>query len=228
MEYNNFHSVIPHLNTFYGIIVDETDAEDIGMSAWDKIGNKHMLTYMYTGNVEDCTLELPCNAYYIEAVTNDTIPYQTTDNKLAYNLNNKIIEQNIYKVSDSFLQTRGGFVDYEHDIVNNVLRFKKHNGPINVLYKGVMLDDDGLPFINNREKVAISDYIAYTLTFKEALISKNGNNMQFAQLLENNWKKSCGNARVPEYINQNDWDKILNAKASWGRKRFNVSYKPVL
>lgn len=228
MDYNSFYSVIPHLSTFYGINIDEDDAEEIGMTAWDKIGNKHTATYSFTGNVSNCRISLPCNLFYIEAVTNNTIPFQMTDNKVAYNYDNKMIEQDIYKVSPSFLQTRGSFVDYEHDISDNSLRFKNYNGPINILYRGLILDDEGLPLINNREKVAIADYIAYTITFKEGLVSRNANTMQFAQLLERNWKQNCGNARVPEYINQNDWDKILNAKASWDRKRFNVSYKPTL
>jgi len=38
--------------------------------------------------------------------------------------------------------------------------------------------------------------------------------------------KKCSNARTPDYINQNEMDMILEAKASWNRKVFGKSYKP--
>lgn len=37
----------------------------------------------------------------------------------------------------------------------------------------------------------------------------------------------CTQARVPEYINQNEMDQILNASTSWDRKRYGRSFKSV-
>jgi DNA-binding TFAR19-related protein (PDSD5 family) len=51
--------------------------------------------------------------------------------------------------------------------------------------------------------------------------------MQLAQILEQKWKSLCSQARIPEYINQNEMDEILNVGSSWDRKRFGKSYKPV-
>jgi hypothetical protein len=51
--------------------------------------------------------------------------------------------------------------------------------------------------------------------------------MQLAQLLDVKWKNLCTQSRVPDYINQNEMDEILNVSTSWDRKRFGKSFKPI-
>ena len=63
--------------------------------------------------------------------------------------------------------------------------------------------------------------------FKAALVTKDASSMQMAQLLEQKWKSLCTQARIPEYLNQNDMDEILNVSSSWDRKRFGKSFKPI-
>jgi hypothetical protein len=67
----------------------------------------------------------------------------------------------------------------------------------------------------------------YSDTFKKALMSRDNNLMQVALLLEKKWKTMCTQARVPDYINQNEMDEILNVSTSWDRKRFGRSFKPI-
>jgi hypothetical protein len=43
-----------------------------------------------------------------------------------------------------------------------------------------MLDEDGLPIINEKEAIAIADYIAYTLKYKEAIKTNNATIFQMA------------------------------------------------
>ena len=51
--------------------------------------------------------------------------------------------------------------------------------------------------------------------------------MSEAQDLLRQWKVACDQARVPEYMSQNDMDQILNAKTTWDRKQYNKSFKPI-
>ena len=51
--------------------------------------------------------------------------------------------------------------------------------------------------------------------------------MEAAKMLEHEWRVKCDQARVPEYINQNEMDQILDAKSNWNRKRFSKSLKPI-
>jgi hypothetical protein len=51
--------------------------------------------------------------------------------------------------------------------------------------------------------------------------------MELAMYMEQTWKRLCTRARVPEYLNQNQMDEILNVASSWDRKRFGKSFKPI-
>ena len=51
--------------------------------------------------------------------------------------------------------------------------------------------------------------------------------IQEAQLLNQRWLQLCDAARVSEYLNQNDADKILDAHNSFNRKIYGKSFKPV-
>ena len=85
---------------------------------------------------------------------------------------------------------------------------------VSILYKGVLVDEDGLPRLNEKELDAIAAFCAYSDMFKKALVTKDGGTMQLAQILENKWKNLCTQARVPAYINQNEMDEILNVATS--------------
>jgi hypothetical protein len=53
-----------------------------------------------------------------------------------------------------------------------------------VLYKGIIADETGLPFLIEEEINAISVFCAYTDMFKRALVTKDQASMQLAQILE--------------------------------------------
>jgi len=53
------------------------------------------------------------------------------------------------------------------------LYFTHNYGTVNVLYKGVIADDEGLPKLTDKEATAIATYIAYVIKFKEGLITNN-------------------------------------------------------
>ena len=97
---------------------------------------------------------------------------------------------------------------------------------VNILYKGTLVNDEGLPYITNKEAEAIACYIAYTEKFKSGWQTNNQHTLQTAQLLEQRWIKLCDAARVTK-LNQNDMNEILDAKTSWNRKIYNKSYKPI-
>ena len=81
---------------------------------------------------------------------------------------------------------------------------------INVLYHGELLDEEGLPDINDKEADAIAAYIAYTIKYKEALKTHNQMIMQEAKDLKQQWLFNCDAARVPMYMSQNELNDILD------------------
>ena len=65
----------------------------------------------------------------------------------------------------------GKLLKYEQ--VGDKLYFAHNYGRVNILYRGILMDDEGLPQITDKEATAIATYIAYVLKFKEGLITNN-------------------------------------------------------
>lgn len=230
MTLNNFHYAMTLMEQLYGITIQEDQFEEIALVAWNLIGNKRYKLYRYSTCAQECTTEvqLPCNCDYIEAVTTSWEDWESTSNLYPNgDINSAHVEEYIEsrKQFKNPLYQRGKFVKYER--VGDTLYLSEPYGQINILYKGVVLDDDGLPELTDKEANAIATYCAYVTKFKEGLMTNNSNIISVANLLKQQWNVQCDQARVSSYIDQNQMDEILNAKSSWGRKMLNKSYKPV-
>lgn len=226
----NFNSVLYQANLLYGLDINEDTAIEIALIAWNKIGNKQQRLYRLKTDVDKETLsvELPCNCNEIEAVTYNFEDWQYTTNDTVHgDYNSQYVEHYIegQKAFKNPYYASGKYVKYTRS--GDTLYFENNPGTINILYKGVILDDDDLPYLTPKEVEAISCYLAFTTKFKEGIATHNQAILAEAQLLEQRWHKLCDAARVPTYINQNDMNRILDAKTSWNRKMFGKSYKPL-
>lgn len=215
----------------HGIEMKEEDYEEIGLLAWGLIGNKKTRIYRYQVCMNDCdepVIELPCNCDIIEAVTTGWEDWgNVTNDTVNGNLDSAYIEQYI-ESRKSFhdpLYQSGKFIKYER--VGDTLYLDRPYRVVNILYRGIILDDNGLPKLNDKEARAIATYCAYIKLYKEALLTKNPQIMQFANQLKQDWAIQCDQARTPDYINQNEIDQILDAKTNWNRKVHSKSYKYV-
>lgn len=225
----NFYQVLNHANLLYGLEMNEDDAVEIGLIAWNKIGNKQCRLYRYITNIDKDTLsvELPCNCDEVEAVTYGFEDWNYTTSDTVNGDYNSLFTEHYIEGRKEFknaLYSSGRFVKYER--VNDTLYFEENYGPIQILYKGVELDENELPYLTEKEVDAIACYLAFTQRFKEGWAAHNAQMIQEAQLLEQRWLKLCDAARV-KYLNQNDMDKILDVKHKFDRKIFNKAYKPV-
>lgn len=226
MKQNNFHYIEVLLDMMYGIEMDSEQVEEIGLIGWEYIGNKNTRLYKYCAKLNsDNSIKLPCNMASIESVT---IPSEDWSRVTNYSVNGDnmtaYIEQSIEaeKVYKSPYYTSGKLVPYE--LVGDTLYFTNNYGTVNVLYKGILMDEDGLPMISDKEATALATYIAYYTKFKESLITNNPQITQQAELLYNKWLKQCDQARVSK-LSQNDMDQILEIKTSWDRKSYGIGYK---
>jgi hypothetical protein len=66
---NNFHYAISLAQMLYDVEGDIDDLEEIGLIAYNFIGNKNTRLYKTTLDVINGTVKLPCNCDIIEAVT---------------------------------------------------------------------------------------------------------------------------------------------------------------
>lgn len=230
---NNFHYVAVLLDMLYDIELQDQDLEEYGLLAWESIGNKTRKLYRYQAQIDpkDNSVTLPCNAFDIngescvELVTTTREDWERVTNYSDHGDNyTSYVEQNIEaeKIYDGPYYMSGKVLKYEQ--VKDKLYFTHNYGTVNILYKGVIFDDDGLPEITDKEATAIATFIAYSLKFKEALKTNNTITMNQASSLLSLYNKQCDQARV-SYLNQNDMDQILDVKTSWDRKSYGKGYK---
>lgn len=226
MQYNKFHYALFLLETLYDITLPEDQFEEIALVGWELIGNNRVKLYRYSICLDGCQtqLTLPCNVFELEAVTTRNESYGT-DSLGEKDLNSISIENSIerskYNMNPHYIP--GQYIKYE--LVGNTLYFDKPYRQINILYKGLVLDEDGLPEITNKEATALATFCAYTVKFKEGIKTNNPNIISLADRLQMKWFTQCDQARVDGHMSQNNWDDILDARVSWNRKQYRKSLK---
>ena len=227
---NDFNYIYTVANSLYGLELEPEQFEELGLTAWNLIGNKTVRLYNYSADIscDNLSVQLPCNCDIIEAVTYNHEDWNYSTNKTVNgDYNSQFIEQYIEarKLYQAPLYISGKYAKYER--VGDTLYFDKDYGKVNILYKGVILDEDGLPKVNEKEALAIATYIAFATKQKQGWITNNQNIIQLAQYLYQQWLKYCDSARVPLSIDQNTMNQVLDAKSSWNRKVYNKAYKPI-
>ena len=230
---NNFHYISVLLDMLYGIEIEDQDMEELGLLAWNLIGNKNTKLYRVRLciNPKDNSVTLPCNATgdqgCVELVTSSWEDWERVTNK-TFNgdLNSAFTETCIKdeKIYQSPWYLPGKILKYEQS--GDKLYFTHNYGTVNILYKGILADEEGLPQLTDKEATAIATYIAYILKFKESLITNNQNIANQAMMIKNQWLQQCDQARIT-YLNQNDFNNILDITHSWGRHNYGKGSKMI-
>ena len=160
-----------------------------------------------------------------------TIPFEdfqsTSDTSIFPLVQNAYYERynEAWKWNKDPLYQSGKLLNYNE--INNALEFDRDYSNVSVLYHGVIVDDDGLPLITDKELTALAAYAAYIDLYKKSLVLRDGNSFQMAQVVKQEWFRACSDARVPEHISQNEMNEILDARTRWDRKQYKKSFKPV-
>lgn len=227
---NDFNYIYILANQLYGLELEPTDFEEIALVGWNLIGNKVVRLYRFGGRIDckDLSIKLPCNCDIIEAVTYNHEDWNYSTNMTVNgDYNSQYTEHYIEarKLYTDPLYARGKYARYER--VGDVLYFDRDYGDVSILYKGVMVDEEGLPQVTEKEALALATYLAFVTKQKQGWITNNQALLQEAQYMREQWLKYCDSARVPVQFSQNDMDKILQAKTNWDRKVYNKSYKPI-
>ena len=226
----NFRYALTLAQTLYDVEGDTDTLIDIGLVAHNFIGNKFTQLHkvQLDVNCEDGSIQLPCGVDIIEAVTYCGEDWNYTSNTKFNGVISSLYTENYIESRKAFLDPHymsGKFVKYRK--VGDKLYVNKGLGKVNLLYHSIILDEDGLPAINDKEAIAIADYIAHVTKYKEAIRTNNQNVLKMAQELKQQWLFHCDAARVPEHISQNEMDQILNALTAQSWKTYGDSFKPV-
>ena len=230
---NNFKYAISLAQMLYDVDINDMDTLiEIGLVAYGFIGNKNTQLKSEIVNVNPVNglVKLPCKADLIEAITDPRIEdwSYTSNVKNFGDWNTLNIEQYIERSKQSVdpLYISGRFIKYRRE--GDYIYVNDKVDQVCILYHTEQLDEDDLPLINDKEAIAIADYIAYTIKYKEALRSNNSAVFQMAQTIKKQWQIHCDAARVPEYVSQNEMDDLLEVTSSHNRKVHGRSYKPTV
>lgn len=226
----NFRYALTLAQTLYDVEGDTEDLIDIGLVAHNFIGNKFTQLHktQLDVNCEDGSIQLPCGVDIIEAVTYCGEDWNYTSNMKSNGDISSLYTENYIESKKAFLDPHyisGKFVKYRK--VGDKLYVNKGLGKVQVLYHSIILDEDGLPAINDKEAIAIAEYIAYVTKYKEAIRTNNQNVLRMAQELKQQWLFHCDAARVPEHVSQNEMDQILDVLTAASWKTHGKSFKPI-
>lgn len=229
---NNFRYAISLAQMLYDVDINDMDTLiEIGLIAYGFIGNKSTQLKAEIVNVnKNGLVKLPCKVDLIEAITYPNVEdwNYTSNVKNFGDFNSFNIEQYIERSKQSIdpLYISGHYVKYRRE--GDYIYVNEPIEQVCVLYHTEQLDEDDLPLINDKEAIAIADYIAYTIKYKEALKSNNQAVFQMAQTIKKQWLIHCDAARVPEYVSQNEVNDLLDVMSSHNRKVHGRSYKPTV
>lgn len=224
MNRNSFKSVYGLANSMYGVTMDIDTFEDIALNGWELIGNKQTRLHRFVADTENGKIKLPCNVDIIEAVYIPGLVSQETSNTGTIEYINRSVEFYIesQKKEMNPFYNKGHLAKYR--IEGDYIVLDKDYNNVTIIYHGIILDEEGLPYLSDKEVQALAAYVAYVQTYKKSLIKSDGNLVNLANVIKSDWVRLCNSARIPNHITQNDMNDVLDVKTRWDRKMYSKSF----
>lgn len=188
-----FYTAYTQLKDLHGIDIPEEMFETMAYVAWQTIGNKELKTYRKLVHPEPSAdgdghtwfAPVPCNAEIIESITTLYEDYKRTSSAENYpgGVSSSIETFIEYGKTDNDQNYQSGKLVRFTQAGDNLF-FTEPYKTLSILYKGVFVDEEGLPFLNFKEVEAVATYCAYAEFYKKAKQTKDGGTLQLAQLLK--------------------------------------------
>lgn len=228
MNRNSFKSVYGLANSLYGVTMDIDTFEDVALNGWELIGNKQTRLHRFITDTENGKIKLPCNVDIIEAVYVPGLVVQETSNSGVIEYINKSVELYIesQKKEMNPFYNKGHLAKYR--IEGDYIVLDRDYNNVTIIYHGIILDEEGLPYLSDKEVQALAAYVAYVQTYKKSLIKSDGNLVNLANVIKADWVRLCNSARIPNHITQNDMNDVLDVKTRWDRKMYSKSFNVLI
>lgn len=224
----------------YDITMHVDDYVEKAYEIFRRIGNIASATHAYSEVLQESReIQIPCNAEFIESVTTKEEFNVEGNNQVLtiFNTDGAIVNQNTHLpdlltsgstnyIKESQLHPDGQFIPYE--IKGKYLYFPEHyvGTEVVIIYRGIVVDDEGNPCINSKQAEAIAARLAFITTQKRAFMSDPAA-MNMLSYIKMESERLLQAAAIPEHISQNAWDRLMDIKTSSNRKVFNSSYKAI-
>ena len=229
------------LKDYFDITLHEDDYVERAYGIFRDIGNIATSIHSFEFTVDsDLTVDLPCNVEFIDSVSHytegcaeNTILWHADDtvNPNSF-LPDVVLNPNASRIDmddqDSHLHPKGEFMPYELGgrVGCYSLKFDESKAGLRgiCIYRGICVDPDGNPLLTRKEAEAIAYKMAFIDTQKKAFMGDPAalNRIEYIKL-ESGRKMTA--AKIPEYVSQNGWNRMLSAMTRHDRKVFWSSYK---
>lgn len=220
----------------YALDMTTDDFIESAYDVWRSIGNIAVETHRYITRVpDDFIIELPNEAEFIDSVTviNKKLLVSTFDSGGRKDRHIPAVTEHstVTDENESLQSTPGHSVNYIL-LDNNSIKITSPdllNADIMVIYKSILLDDDGLPMLNDKEVAAIAAETARKDLTRKMFqgVGPNTNSalVTMFQVITGEAARLMAAAKVDEKITKDGLDKLLDIKTSWDRKVYNKRLK---
>ena len=228
---------LPFLNALssaqseYGLNITEDDFIEIGYKVWRTIGNiAPVKTRYFTKVPDDFIIELPPGCEFIDSVTIVQEPKIRTNydsgGGQTWDLPSMQVESVIPRTDQSITTSPGNSVNYVLEV--GAVRITSEDTlhkDVMLVYSSILVGEDGLPLLNDKEVAAVAAEVTRRMTVKDAFggVSTKKSMLEYITMEAS---RLMAAAKVDEVISDDGFDKMLNIKTSWDRKvyghRFNM------
>jgi hypothetical protein len=226
------------LKDLYDIDMQEDDYAERAYNTFRAIGNIATAIHTFHFTIDnDLKFELPCNCEFIEAISTDenllmkqedlvvysTNAYVSPNAYLADIISNESLRR-IYVPQASNLHPTGIFLPYELHGRTVIFREEQAGTKAHLIYRGVLVDEQNNPILHRKEAEAIAAQLAFLHTQKQVFM-RDPAAANILAYIKPEAGRLMAAAKIPEYISQNQWNRVLSAKTRHDRKVYNTSYK---
>ena len=234
-----FLSASAYMSDRFGISLPDDEFVEKAYHIWREIGNIAQIIKSTIAYVpEDLAVELPEDCEFVESVTTagykNSLFIANSQSRIQYGPQGKISEEepivgavnaeSAARVSEHY--NYGETVEYK--LENNaliVLQKSLIGYPLTIKYSTIRKDSDGLPMLSNKEIEAIAVNMALREAEKRFFMGEKGAD-KLVSYLKAEADRLMVYASIPEKINDDELDKLLDTMFSWDRKtygnRFNL------
>jgi len=169
-----FLNALAAAQTDYALVIKEDDFIELGYKVWRDIGNiAPVKTRYFTKVPDDYIIELPRGCEFIDSVT----VIQVQDELGGYDSSGSIdkarpvndVIDSLPRRDQSITTSKGHSVNYTLEpgairITSEVLLHKD----IMIVYSAILVGEDGLPLLNDKEVAAISAEVTRRITVRDS------------------------------------------------------------
>lgn len=227
-----FLSAMAYAEEHYDLVMKEDDFIEMGYKVWREIGNiAPVKTRYFTKVPDDFIVELPRGCEFIDSVTSiqlrENISGFDSSGYKQRNLPAVQIASSLPLQNESITSTDGESINYilEVGAIRITSEYMLHKD-IMIVYSSILVGEDGLPLLNDKEVAAIAAEVTRRSTVRDSFRGIKSKQAML-EYITNESNRLMTAAKIDERINDDEIDKMLDIKNSFNYKVHGKRFNPL-